>query len=103
MLRIAVLIFSIAILVVALCLRIGGNAAAMPFAIWGGVLLIACLVERWRYQVPKDRHGGDWAPTEERYVDPESGRPMRVFYNARTGDRRYDVDGGKVRPPSDPV
>jgi len=31
--------------------------------------------------------------TEEMFIDPVSGRRMRVFLDARTGERRYRADG----------
>ena len=56
-----------------------------------GVLLIgAGLFEKWRYkQLQEDRPGPNWVATEERFVDPESGRNVTVYYHPRTGERRY--------------
>jgi len=54
------------------------------------ILLFALLVERWRYKPLKDhRPGRDWLPTDERFVDPESGKLVTVFYKPSTGERRY--------------
>lgn len=33
--------------------------------------------------------GRDWALTEERFVDPNSGELLEVWYCARTGERAY--------------
>jgi hypothetical protein len=41
-----------------------------------------------------NRNGGsDVAqPTSEVFTDPASGKPMRVWYNATTGEREYRPD-----------
>jgi hypothetical protein len=56
-----------------------------------GVLLIgAALFEKWRYtRLREDRPGSNWVATNERFVDPESGRSVTVYYHPRTGERRY--------------
>jgi hypothetical protein len=56
----------------------------------GLVLIIALLIERWRYRcLAGDRPGPEWVDTGERFVDPESGRLVTVFYRQSTGERRY--------------
>jgi hypothetical protein len=35
---------------------------------------------------------GDWHPTDEKFVDPESGRLVTVWFDPRTGERRYVDD-----------
>jgi len=68
--------------------------AAQGNAPWGaplvfGVLVAALVFERRRYSA---QAGADprepLAPTRERFIDPESGRPVQVWTNAR-GERRY--------------
>lgn len=90
-------------------LFVGGGVAAA--GVWpliaGGVLLIAVVLERQRYRSeaadranePPGPGGGEPAPlplqfraTDERFVDPTSGRVMRVFLDERTGERRYRAD-----------
>jgi len=77
-------------------------------AIWlivgGGVLLIAVVIETSRYRsqaaelakLPPGPGGGETAPleprfrpTDEIFTDPTSERRMRVWVDARTGERRY--------------
>ena len=36
---------------------------------------------------------GDWRPTDEKFVDPESGRLVTVWFDPRSGERRYVDDG----------
>jgi hypothetical protein len=64
--------------------------AILHLAVPGSILLLALLVERWRYKpLSSGRPGADWVPTDERFVDPESGRLVTVFYQPSTGERRY--------------
>ena len=96
-------------------LLIGGLLAVVIFgpaagfaAAWlivtGGVLLIAVVIETSRYRsqaaelgkLAPGPGGGEtgppeprFRPTDEIFVDPTSGRRMRVYVDARTGERRY--------------
>jgi hypothetical protein len=36
--------------------------------------------------------GGNWRPTDEKFVDPESGKLVTVWFDPATGDRRYISD-----------
>ena len=56
-----------------------------------GLLLIgAALFERWRYKrLQEDRPGPNWVATDERFIDPESGRNVTVYCDPGTGERRY--------------
>lgn len=70
--------------------------AIIPLALWGAILAGGVLVERWRYQLlADDRPCRDWQATPERFVDPESGRLVTVFFNPATGDRRYVADDNR--------
>ena len=55
------------------------------------VLLLAALAfENRRYKLLHSGAPGDgWTKTAEQFVDPETGQPVQVWYNAATGDRRY--------------
>jgi hypothetical protein len=64
--------------------------AALATAIPGFVLVGAVLVERWHYKpLGGERLGPDWVATGERFVDPETGKLVTVFYKPTTGERRY--------------
>ena len=64
--------------------------ATLRFAVPGLVLLFALVVERWRYKPVTGRPpGAGWVATKERFVDPESGKSVTVFYQPATGERRY--------------
>jgi hypothetical protein len=43
------------------------------------------------------RPGRDGQATQERFVDPESGRLVTVFFNPATGERRYIAGDEKRR------
>lgn len=86
------------------------GAEAAPAGVWlvvvGLLLLVASIVERWRYRsetadragLPIGPGGGEptdsplearFQRTEERFVDPTSGRTMRVWLDRTSGERRY--------------
>ena len=77
-------------------------------ALWlfgsGAVLLAGVMLERTRYRSLNAERTGDghgpgggetthlearFRPTEERFVDPTTGVPMRVWIDPKSGDRRY--------------
>ncbi|HEV2335670.1 MAG TPA: hypothetical protein VGS13_09255 [Stellaceae bacterium] len=64
--------------------------AAIMLAVWAAILLIGLLVERWRYKrLAATPPGPDWQRTDERFVDPETGKLVTVYFHPRTGERRY--------------
>jgi hypothetical protein len=74
-------------LILAAC---GIVAGAIWAAVWAAVLLLAALFERWRYKPLTGRAPGpDWQDTGERFVDPETGKLVTVYFHPRTGERRY--------------
>ncbi len=89
MLRIGLLIIGIALTVTGLVLLVRGKCAYQPFLIWGGVLVIAVLFERWRYRRNVHDHDRQWQPTGEKFEDPETGQTVEVHYDPVSGERRY--------------
>ena len=85
------------------------GAAAAGGGLWlvftGGVLMVVAVLERARYRSeaaeranePPGPGGGEtqgaveprFRPTDEVFVDPTTGRRMRVLLDSRTGERRY--------------
>ncbi len=60
----------------------------------GLVLIVSLAIERWRYAPaaggsPGRAPGPGWIATGERFVDPESGRTVTVFYHPASGERHY--------------
>ena len=63
---------------------------ASMLAVWAAILLVGLLIERWRYKPLAGRSPGpDWQRTDERFVDPETGKLVTVYFHPATGERRY--------------
>src|SRR3954451_3330558 len=87
------------------------GVAPAPAGLWGlvggAVLIVAVTLERLRYRSEAAEKaaldvgpgGGEpdvplapFRATEERFIDPTSGRVMRVYVNPGTGERRYRAE-----------
>lgn len=83
---------------------IGETGAAIESTVLGAGLMIVAVLQRSRYRSEAAERfglepgpgGGEsqpleprFAPTDEMFVDPPSGRIMRVYVDQRTGERRY--------------
>ena len=65
-----------------------------PSLLVATLLLFGTLFERVRYGAAQRRPtGGGWRETTERFIDDESGRPVTVWFEPASGQRRY-VDSG---------
>jgi hypothetical protein len=88
MLRNAVVGFFAAALVILVAVAAAGLASWGP-AIGCFIVLALLLFERQRYAgQPTGDRLQPLTPTGERFIDPESGRPIQVWMNAR-GERQY--------------
>ena len=97
MLRNVLLAIALAVAVtgIFLCTVLGQNQA-WPAAVWGSVLFVLIVLERWRYQHGEPGNEEDWQATDEQFIDPETGKLTRVYYRPSSGERRYmtvDDDG----------
>ena len=90
MLRAFVLLLSVALLALGAWLSISSAHVVWPVLIWGAILFVGTLFERWRYSANARREGEGWVATGERFIDPESGKLVQVYYQASTGERRYE-------------
>ena len=91
-LRLVLVLVGGILLAAAGCSAIAGCnlGVVLRLAVPGLVLLFALAVERWRYKpVTTRRPGPEWVSTNERFIDPESGETVTVFYQPSTGERRY--------------
>jgi hypothetical protein len=69
---------------------LGAVPAAVGLTAWGLILIVGLVIERWRYKPLAERSPGpDWTATDERFVDPETGKLVTVYYHPATGERRY--------------
>jgi hypothetical protein len=64
-----------------------GDGAAL--LIVGVVALITGLFEPLYGQTRRVQPGGDWRATDERFVEPDTGELVVVWFNPATGERRY--------------
>jgi hypothetical protein len=87
----------------------GGDAvSALTFLVPGLVIIAAVILERTRYRSLHAERSGDgigpgggephppeprFRPTDERFVDPTTHVPMRVWQDPSTGERRYVAEG----------
>jgi hypothetical protein len=75
------------LLVAGLALWVGTGTIGL--LIVGAVVLLTALLERSYGSLVRRPTGGDWRPTDERFVDPESGKLVTVWFDPSTGERRY--------------
>ena len=90
-LRLALGVFDAALLLTAVFLAVAGVAGpAIYVGAFGALLFVGLVFERWRYKPLSDaRLGPGWIATDERFVDPETGKLVTVYYHPATGERRY--------------
>jgi hypothetical protein len=89
MLRNAVLGLAVLVSGSGLLLLAVSPANAFPPLVFGVLLLLGTVFERWRYKSPKSAAAAKGVATGERFVDTETGALMEVWYDAATGERTY--------------
>jgi hypothetical protein len=89
MLRKLVLGLALLVLCAGLLLLAVSPANAFPPLLFGTLLLLGTLFERWRYKAARTPGSARGSATGERFVDPETGVLMEVYYDASTGERTY--------------
>lgn len=90
MLRRAVLVFGCLLLVLGayLCTK-GVFSGGIQTVVAGLLFILGTVFERWRYNNKNASSDGDWQATGERFVDPETGKKMEVWYDPHSGERQY--------------
>jgi len=68
--------------------------APFPLVMWltiiGAMLVGGILFERGRYKpAAPGQPGPGWIATGERFIDPQSGEEVAVYYQPTSGERRY--------------
>jgi hypothetical protein len=106
--RVAIGIVGALMLVLGLGAVMAGYFEGLWPAFLGGVAIVAVTLERARYRSEAaERTSGDPGPgggepsvpiapfeaTDELFVDPTSGKRLRVYLNPATGERRYHAEG----------
>lgn len=88
----------VAVLILAGLVALGGGLglflldfpSGFIFGLWGVIFAFGILFERSRYKNLESRApGAGWNRTDERFIDDETGRPVRVYVEPITGERRY--------------
>jgi hypothetical protein len=77
------------LLAVLLVLAVVGGWPVWPSFLAVAILLACVLFERFRYKPIADRPPPGWQATGERFIDPETGTPVIVFYDPTSGERQY--------------
>lgn len=90
MLRTALVLCAGVLALAGVLLLIHGQSGPGAYALGlGGVIVLGTVFERWRYRPNGARPGAGWQPTGERFQDPQTGKTVQVFYDPRSGERRY--------------
>jgi hypothetical protein len=91
--------FRAVLLVTGMVLLAGGvlgvieGCRTIPVAVFGALMVFGMLFERYIYKpIRTEAPGIGWDKTSERFNDPRTGREVTVYFNARTGERRYVAD-----------
>jgi hypothetical protein len=87
MLRISLLMFGLGLIVTGIVFWVRDKCGFQPFLIWGLILAIAVLFERWRYRRNEHNHDRQWQSTGEKFEDPGTGQTMEVHYDPVSGER----------------
>jgi hypothetical protein len=68
------------------------NGGGWMLLIVGAVVIVTVLLEPVYGRATNRPVGGNWRATDEKFVDPESGKLLTVWFDPATGDRRYVED-----------
>jgi len=89
MLRSSVLIIAGIVAAIGAALILTGvTLPGIQALVMGGLVVIGILCER-RYRHNKQQPDGHWQATGERFIDPTSGKDVEVYYDPKSGERRY--------------
>ena len=98
MLRTFVLVVAVLFLTVAI-VGVVVDPMTWPTVLVAAVLVGGITFERVRYgAVERKPVGGEWQETAERFIDDSSGKPVSVWFDPVSGQRRYVA----IDAPDDP-
>jgi hypothetical protein len=96
MTSLAVRLLIAAVGVVAVVIGLPALASGQPDGlIWlvlGVAALLVAAFEQVRYRFDATAPGLPFQRTDEAFIDPTTGRRMRVYVNPTTGERRYHAE-----------
>ena len=68
----------------------GAFPPAFVGVFWGAIILRGTVCERLRYKtIAPQAPGPGWERTTERFIDDETGKPVTVYVEPLSGERRY--------------
>ena len=67
----------------------GGGPVVM---IVGALVLLTAALEPVYGRISARPFGSNWRPTDEKFVDPETGKLVTVWFDPKSGERRYVED-----------
>ena len=89
MLRTFVLVAA-ALFLTAAVIGVAIDPMTWPTLIVAGTLVSGIVFERARYGAAQRKPvGGEWRETAERFIDDPSGKPVSVWFNPASGQRKY--------------
>lgn len=66
------------------------SPAGLGPAVFGAIMVLAVLFERWVYKrIVDGAPGPGWQPTGEKFLDPSSEVLVEVYFQPATGKRVY--------------
>lgn len=71
----------------------GGIALTVWGALQLAIVLVGFVFERTRYKAIDTAAPPGFERTAERFIDPTSGQAVEVWFDPRTGERRYVARG----------
>ncbi len=90
--RLAIAAFGVVAVVIGLPALAGGDPGALVWLILGAGALLVAGFEQVRYRSDATAPGLPFQRTDEAFIDPTTGRRMRVYVNPTTGERRYHAE-----------
>lgn len=92
--RVVLLVGLLMLLCGAATLGLGVPGLPLWLLVVGGLITIGTLLEKVIYKpLLRERPGAGWVKTAERFIDPDTGHPVDVFYNPASGERQYVSQG----------
>jgi len=90
MLRAVVITLVALLLAASVFVDIFAPSGMIPVTLGLACVLVGLIFEQHRYRRFADAApGGDFQPTDEKFIDPETNQLVQVFADAKTGARRY--------------
>jgi hypothetical protein len=74
----------------------GAGFPAVPALLLGCLIAVTAIAEPvYGKLLSRPSRPGNWRPTGEKFIDPETGKPVEVWFEPNTGERRY-VDASQA-------